>query len=271
MVTTSVETITPEVAREYMKHNTDNIRKLNRNVMKDYATDILRGKWQLNGETIVFSESGVLKNGQHRLGGVILANRPIECVVVRGVSDDVNVYDMNRRRTNTDVAKTRGFECDSTLMAVSNIIVNCFNGRRSGTQVIDYAEKHIDELNRAQRITGDGGKNAPSICATYLILRNKLMPSYEIELFFRLMNDFSYTFADGYEVSPALVAQRMFDERGTNKGGSKAIQRERLEILTLALKDFHTGKKRELKYKIKEPFEFMGLLNKVRKEDGMEG
>lgn len=38
----------------------------------------------------------------------------------------------------------------------------------------------------------------------------------------------------------------------------------------MAMQDFHDGKKREMKYKIQEPFQFMKLLNKVRKEDGLE-
>ena len=243
---------------------------MQRSTIQSYANDILKDRWQLNGETIVFAESGVLKNGQQRLAAVIMANKPIQCVVVRGIKDNVVIYDEVRRRTHTDQARARGIDADPALMAVGNIIVNRFSGQRSGTAIVDYVGEHLDELNRALRITGGGGRNAPSICATYLMLRTKQMPSYELELFFRLVYDFGFTCADGYEVSPALVAQRMFDERGNTRGGSRAVQRERLEILVMALQDFHKGKKREQKYKVSEPFQFMELLNKVRKEDGLE-
>lgn len=269
-VSTKVETITPEIAKEYLAHNTDNFRKLSRRTVRKYANDILHGKWELNGETIVFDENGVLKNGQHRLAAILMAKKPMQVIVVRGIKSEVTIYDMNNRRTDTDIAKARGIDADSTMIAVANIVVNKFSGRKGGTDVVDYVEAHYDELLRATRITGKGGKNSPSICATYLMLRTRTMPSYEIELFFRLMYDFSLTFADGYEVSPAIVAQRMFDERGSKQSGYQ-IQKERLEILVMALEDFHKGKKRENKYKIQEPFNFLPLLNKVRKEDGLEG
>jgi hypothetical protein len=269
-ITTKVETITPALAAEYLKKNTNNVRKLSRTVVNNYAEDIRNGRWQLNGETIVFAKNGDLKDGQQRLFAILKANKSIQCIVVRGIEDDVQIYDVGKRRTNSEIARSQGFECDNTLMAVSNIIVNQFAGRRNGTAVIDYAREHIDELTRAQRIAGNGANNSPSICAAYLMLRTNTMPSYEVELFFRLVNDFGFTHADGYEVSPALIAQRMFDERGSKRSGYQ-VQKERLEILILAMEDFHKGKKRELKYKISEPFHFSTLMNKVREDDGLEG
>ena len=273
MLETVVEKITPAKAKEYLKKNTDNYRKLSRATVTRYAEAMKAGRWELNGEPIVFAESGILKDGQHRLAAIIRSGMTIETNVSRGVSDKVTIYNTGKKRTNVDIANARGIDADSTIMAVGNIIVNKYSGNRGGDEVVEYVGAHIDELNRAMRITcygtGAKSKNAPCIAASYLMLRTKTMPSYELELFFRLMNDFSFTFADGYEITPALIAQKMFDERGTKHGGYQ-IQKERLEILVLALKDFHDGKKREMKYKISEPFEFMKLLDKVRKEDGLQ-
>lgn len=270
---TTIESITPEKAKEYLRANTKNYRKLSRQTVKNYAADMKLGKWELNGEPIVFSESGVLKDGQHRLAAIIMSGATIVTAVTRGVDDNVTIYNVGKVRSTTEIAKAQGVDCDSTVTAVANIIVNRFDHNRNRAKVLDYISEHIDELNRAMRLTcygtGAKSKNAPSICAAYLMLRNKVLPSYEIELFFRLMNDFGYTHADGYEVSPALIAQRMFDERGTKHSGFQ-IQKERLEICVMAMQDFHDGKKREMKYKIQEPFQFMKLLNKVRKEDGLE-
>lgn len=270
---TVVEEITPAKAREYLKFNTRNYRKLSRATVKTYAEDMKNGKWELNGEPICFSESGMLKDGQHRLAAVILSGKTVRMNVTRGVAEEVTVYNVGKKRTNTDIARARGVDCDSVITAVANIIVNRFSGVKNTPKVVDYICDHIDELNRAKRIACYGtygkAKNAPSIAAAYLMLRTKTLPCYEVELFFRLMNDFSYTFADGYEISPAIVAQRMFDERGAKNSGYQ-IQKERLEILILAMTDFHKNKKRENKYKISEPFAFTALLNQVRKMDGLE-
>ena len=269
----TVENITPAKAAEYLKHNTDNYRKLKRPLVNNYMDDILNGRWEFNGESIVFDENGVLKDGQHRLAAIYKSGKTLPMVVVRGIKPEVKIYDMGGRRTNTDIANAMGADLDSTAIAAANIIVNRFCGVRGGTKVLEYANAHASELNRALRITcygtGSKSKNAPSVAATYLMLRTNAMPCYEIELFFRLMNDFGFTSADGYEVSPALVAQRMFDQRGTKHGGCQ-IQKERLEILVMAMKDFHDGKKRDQNYKIKEPFRYVELLSKIRKEDGLE-
>ena len=273
MLKTAVEKITPEKAREYLKANTNNYRKMSRATIKRYAEDMKNGKWELNGEPIVFSESGVLKDGQHRLAAIVMSNTTVEINVSRGVSDKVNTYNVGKNRTAKDILNAEGIDADSTVIAAANIIVNKFGGRRGGTAVRQYVAEHIDELNRALRITcygtGARSKNAPSVAASYMMLRTNTMPTYEIELFFRLMNDFSFTQADGYEVGPALVAQRMFDARGTKHSGHQ-IQKERLEILIMAMQDFHGNVKREQAYRIQEPFQFMKFLNKIRKEDGLE-
>ena len=57
MIKTAVEKITPEKAKEYLRANTNNYRKLSRATVKKYAEDMKNGKWELNGESIVFSES----------------------------------------------------------------------------------------------------------------------------------------------------------------------------------------------------------------------
>ena len=274
MLKTEVEKITPEKAREYLKANTNNYRKLSRYTVKKYAEDMAEGRWELNGEPIVFSESGVLKDGQHRLAAVIMSKKTVSMNVTRGVDDKVNTYNVGKLRTNKDILNAEGIDADSTVIAAANIIVNRFSGSRGGTSVRNYVAAHIDDLNRALRITcygtGAKSKNAPSVAASYLMLRTEQMPSYEVELFFRLMNDFSFTHADGYEVGPALIAQRMFDERGTKHSGHQ-IQKERLEILIMAMTDFHNAVKRTENYKISEPFKFSELIQKVREMDGLEG
>ena len=97
----TVEKITPEIAAEYLKVNVKNYRKLQRPVMKRYAEDMKAGRWELNGEPIVFDNNGMLKNGQHRLAAVILAGATVEMVVVRGVDESVTAYDLNSVRTTT--------------------------------------------------------------------------------------------------------------------------------------------------------------------------
>lgn len=102
-VITRVETITPDVAKVYLKFNKSN-RPVIQSVVDKYARQMLDGEWKLNGEAICFSDGGILLNGQHRLLAVIKANTSIESVVVRGCdSDSFITYDSGRTRKASDI------------------------------------------------------------------------------------------------------------------------------------------------------------------------
>lgn len=273
-ITSEVMDITPAIAKQMLEKNTNNPRNgpISRAVVKSYADDILHDRWQLNGEAIVFDEDGRLVNGQHRLCGVIMAKKAVKMLVVKGVSRDVSVFDIQYRRTPSQLAAAEGIDADASVMATAGIIVNRFQRVRKNMAVNEYVRQNIDELSRAKRVccygTNKYSKNSACIAATYLMLRTKTMPVYEVELFWRLFNDYGYTSADGYEASPAMIARNMFDDREGQNGYQ--IQKEKIEIAIMAMNDFHKNKKREMKYRIGEPFQFMELLNKVRKEDGLE-
>ena len=274
----SVEKINPKVAKEYLKKNVNNPRgtnSLNRAHVKQLADDMKAGLWQLNGEAIVFDEDGYLKNGQHRLAAVILSGVTIETVVLRGVSRDVDIYDDQLKRTINQMLKVKGFtESNSTISSAGSLIVNNF-GQTRGTGIRqEYISNHSADFDRAYRVTCYGGnsgapksKCAPCVAATYLALRTESIPSYELELFFRIFNNPNNYLSDGYDPSPALTARRMFDERYFSNGYQ--IQREKLEIIVMALQDFHDSLHREENYKIAEPFHYSEWMNKVRKEDGL--
>lgn len=100
-ITTTVETITPESAKEYLQRNNIN-RNINQSRVNAYADEIKNGKWQLNGEAIRFNTSGSLIDGQHRLSAIIKAEIPVEMCVMRNIPDDVSIYDRGRPRDITD-------------------------------------------------------------------------------------------------------------------------------------------------------------------------
>lgn len=102
-VITRVETITPEVAKVYLKFNKSN-RPVIQSVVDKYARQMLDGEWKLNGEAICFSDGGILLNGQHRLLAILKSNVSIETVVVRGCdSDSFITYDSGRTRKASDI------------------------------------------------------------------------------------------------------------------------------------------------------------------------
>lgn len=93
------------------------------NLAKRYASEIVRGKWKLNGETFVQDYYGHIQQGQHRLVAVILAEElrqtnpekwatqygiedeiTIEAILVTGIDPSVaDTLDLGQKRTFGDV------------------------------------------------------------------------------------------------------------------------------------------------------------------------
>lgn len=94
----SIERITPQVAAEMLERNTHN-RKMPR---EPIAEAIMGGEWELNGATIVFSDEGVLLDGQTRLTAIAESGEPCDTIVVRGISASAQmVMDTGVKRSVT--------------------------------------------------------------------------------------------------------------------------------------------------------------------------
>lgn len=87
MEITTVERITPEIAKEYLSHNTKN-RKINKRSVESLARDIKNNKFVRTHQGIAFDTEGTLIDGQHRLLAVIMANKPIEINITRGLQPE---------------------------------------------------------------------------------------------------------------------------------------------------------------------------------------
>lgn len=276
-----VERITPEIATDYLKRNTNNYRKMSRSKIFQYARDMKKGQWQLNGQPIVFDANGTLKDGQHRLSAVIVAKTPVDMAVAYGVDANVNIFDVGVMRTAEQITRASGIDLDRIAVSAANQFVCRLNDRdTTKADTVKYISEHWAELARAYRVSGATtsgadttkrhGKKMSIVLSTYLALRLNLMPEYEVSVFFRVFNYANTIGADGYEPSPALVARRMFDDRFQAAYSGRGASKEQMEILMLALDDFHKHKSRQLNYRLIEPFKSLELIDKLRKEDGLE-
>jgi hypothetical protein len=111
-----IEKITPEMAAEWLAHNTRN-RPIKPRHLAALSQAIQRGDWVVNGETIIFADDGTLLDGQHRLAAVVDAQLPIESLVVRGLPKAAQVtMDTGVKRTLADVLSWCG-ERNAHLLA----------------------------------------------------------------------------------------------------------------------------------------------------------
>ncbi|MBO9492117.1 hypothetical protein J7384_17275 [Endozoicomonas sp. G2_1] len=174
----SVEYVTPEIAKEYIKVNHENNRTVDNRVVESFAWQMLRGLWiSASGETLKFDQKGKFVDGQHRALGVIRAAeiaansngehyfKGVEFLVVTGVPEEAFItIDDGHKRTLSDAFKIRNMSVsgqkyingaiktlmtlrDSTLSG-KHYEVEAGLKRRSTSESIAFYEqlKGIDEL-----------------------------------------------------------------------------------------------------------------------------
>src|SRR6185312_15924985 len=97
-----IQTITPAIARKWLDKNRDNNRNVVQSRVKQYAADMIAGRWELSDQAISFDEDDELVNGQHRLEAIILANKPIVSLVMFNLPTKAMLVLDSGKKRNTD-------------------------------------------------------------------------------------------------------------------------------------------------------------------------
>lgn len=148
------------MAKEYLTHNIVN-RKPNKGQVAYYARMMSEGKWMLNGESIVFDNKGNLSDGQHRLMAIMLAQVPIQSVVVRNVDcESFATIDQGKARSAKDSFSIKSIQNGTNIAAAIRkfILMNRSGnigsiGSVATTGTNDSgcykvsAQEHLDEYN----------------------------------------------------------------------------------------------------------------------------
>lgn len=181
-VTSSIEVITPNTAREWLALNVRN-RTVNQGQVSRIAREIEAGRWILNGDPIRFGADGTLYDGQHRLYAVVSAGVAITSNVVRGL--DVQARDMidlgSRRRNARDIVEiTDDVKISSAQVAwmsaaehmlyrgsLSNVFSLSVSGLRDATQRHGTA---ADTLTHVMSLVSGGRRIAPAAVMGSLLI-----------------------------------------------------------------------------------------------------
>lgn len=111
--------VTPEKAAQWLEKNMAN-RNVSQRTVERYAADMAAGKWQMNGEPIIFNDQALL-DGQHRLSAVVHAGVPVDMLVVNGVSCEAfRTIDSGKARTFAHTLSALGHKnCNNIAGALS--------------------------------------------------------------------------------------------------------------------------------------------------------
>lgn len=149
---TEIVNITPKMAREMLKSNTDN-RRLRRGRVDEFHNLYACGEYRLTHQGIAFDSSGVLKDGQHRL--VFISELPetaaVPMLVTWGLDTETfGAIDRPSKRNPADEMKI-----SNNLAAVAGLFAKVYNSNQHFGFSINYlerfvafAEPHFTELHR---------------------------------------------------------------------------------------------------------------------------
>ncbi len=149
--TVQFEVITPEVAQEYLTHNTRN-RKLSKPYARQLAQELEQGRWKPTHQGIAFDANGALVDGQHRLQAIVSSGVSAPIQVTRGVDPEAfDVIDQHLRRTAAQIVAMGGGTKDAPrVIAMARAIrtVAYKEGRVSNAAAVEYYAEHKDTLER---------------------------------------------------------------------------------------------------------------------------
>lgn len=148
--------IGPELATKYLQSNTKN-RSINWNHVEFLASEMTKGDWRENGDTVRFTKSGILADGQQRLHAIIKSGLIVPTLVVSGLDEDIiNFIDTNSRpRSHSDVLHLNKYK-NTTLLSSLYPIVNAYysdgkgyNLKVSSKAVLEFVEHNPEAVTAA--------------------------------------------------------------------------------------------------------------------------
>lgn len=152
-LTSSVETITPQIAKKYLETNLENQRNITESHLSFVRQQMMQEQWQLTGQPIIFDSKGRLIDGQHRLLALIAENKSVQFLVVRGAPpSSFMVIDTGKSRSNGNIlAINKVLNYNTVAASVRGVLTY----RKALSVTIAYGDnkekKRFGSLNRQWR------------------------------------------------------------------------------------------------------------------------
>lgn len=109
----------PDLARYLYTFNHPSNRRLRDRKVKSMSSDMASGRWMFTPESLIFTVSGVLANGQNRLIAVTETGEAVWLMVDFGWPDDIiTVIDRGSARTNQDTLRVSDVANASGLASI---------------------------------------------------------------------------------------------------------------------------------------------------------
>ena len=192
-----VYTFSPALAEYIIKTRNGANRKVNSMKVDEYIHAMETKRWPVTGSTIVFSKSGFLLDGQHRLLACIRSGVPLTTFVAFNISDAAfAMIDIGRKRSNVDAFHIARVPNPSTAAAAARWVMiheeDPMNRGKTWTneELFEYYKLHLDtpvfhefvtmalEIEEASKDKSPGGRRRNYLpagsLAAYLLIFSKV-------------------------------------------------------------------------------------------------
>lgn len=161
MIETTIVTITPQLAREWLASNIANNRNINHTRVAAYARTMASNGWNLTHQGIAFDEFGKLIDGQHRLLAIIRADKPVTMMVTRGVphkNGEFLCIDLGYRRSDSNLLQISGID-DPVRKDMVSVVRSWWYHKKPGgnrptpAEVQDYITRHYTVIAKLYELS----------------------------------------------------------------------------------------------------------------------
>lgn len=117
------ELVTPEMAAELLKRNTNN-RDQRTTRINRLAQKLIAGRWTVTHQGVAIGADGTLYDGQHRLEAIVKSGVAVWMLVVRGLMPEsrADIDSGEKRLTNDSLTIVDGIHVSNTDAAIANIL-----------------------------------------------------------------------------------------------------------------------------------------------------
>ena len=225
--------ITPGIAGALLRHNTNN-RPFSSGRSEKYGAMIKEGRWRVTPEAILVSKDKVLLDGQHRLGGVVLAGNSAEMMIWFGCDPSMfQVVNTGAIRTTGQIASLAGYTNSNVRAAIAGHIARMnFGAKIDSNLIFKTLEENSDEVMDEAIKFGTNARTA-KICNQsaaafaywYISKESKHLGKFE-----EFKRGF-LTGADLSEKSPILRVRKLLNTINANNGHQLVVKQAAAIIL----------------------------------------
>lgn len=182
MITFTLETISPQVAVQYLERNKKN-RSITKERVKSLARDIQAGAFMVTHQCIAFNANGDLIDGQHRLSAVVATGQSVQMYVARYERTETAMalpFDNGLTRKHYDILNITRKQTE-----IASAVLRIKGGANTFTPADIQAcvDRHEQELNEVLQCSANTAKHRSSAGAKAAIaLLIRKLPAFKEEI-----------------------------------------------------------------------------------------